>query len=54
MTVEELKAEAEKQGYKLVKVASPIRILPCPVCGCKKTEEWYRNLMVYRKCAKMG
>ena len=25
MTVEELKAEAENQGYKLVKVASPIR-----------------------------
>ena len=54
MTVEELKAEAEKQGYKLVKIASPVRILPCPVCGCKRTEEWYRNLMVYRKCAKTG
>lgn len=54
MTVEELKAEAEKQGYKLVKIASRVHILPCPICGSKRTEVWFTNLMVYRKCARIG
>lgn len=37
MTLEELKNEADKYGYKLVKKNSYIKILPCPVCGKKST-----------------
>lgn len=32
MTLEELKAEAKKQGYKLTKEYVPIRFKPC-ICG---------------------
>lgn len=41
MTLEELKIEAEKYGYTLVKKQDPITLLPCPNCGCKKTGEWH-------------
>ena len=33
MTYEELKTEAEKLGYKLIKKQEYIRFLPC-TCGC--------------------
>ena len=36
MTLEELKAEAKKHGYKLVKEYVPIKFEPC-VCGKKGT-----------------
>ena len=42
MTFEELKTEAERQGYKLVKKPIPLpKIHPC-TCGRKKMETWYQ------------
>lgn len=40
MTFDELKLEAEKQGYRLVKITPSVKLLPCPVCGAKRTGEW--------------
>lgn len=40
MTVEELKAEADKLGYRLIKKPMYIKILPC-VCGCKIHKYWH-------------
>ena len=34
MTLEELKAEADKHGYRLVK---KLILLPCPICGKEPT-----------------
>lgn len=34
MTLEELKAEADKRGYRLVK---KLILLPCPICGKEPT-----------------
>ena len=39
MTLDELKIEAEKLGYRLVKNQPYIRLLPC-TCGRKRVEEW--------------
>jgi len=57
MTYEELKAEATRQGYNLIK--KPERLLPC-VCGNKRREhisrydrdllKWVRIL----RCSKCG
>lgn len=41
MTLEELKAEASKLGYSLIKKKPYIPIKPCPVCGKKSTIVWY-------------
>lgn len=41
MTFNELRAEASKLGYKLVKPQKYVKIEPCPVCGKKRTEVWY-------------
>ena len=38
MTVEELKAEAEKLGYNIIK--KPENYIPCPVCG-KNNRRWF-------------
>lgn len=44
MTLEELKTEAEKQGYRLIKKPEPLpKIKPCP-CGRKRLELWHRNM----------
>lgn len=40
MTLEELKSEAAKLGYKLVKKQPYIKLLPC-TCGEKKPSLWY-------------
>ena len=39
MTFEELKAEAEKQGYNLIKKRPYVSLLKCPYCG-KKPAYW--------------
>lgn len=54
MTLEELKIEAKKHGYHLVKDRQTVRLLPCPVCGAKRTIEWISmNGKGYsRACAK--
>lgn len=41
MTFNEFRAEAAKLGYKLVKTQKYVKIEPCPVCGKKRTEEWF-------------
>ena len=40
MTLDELKTEAEKLGYRLVKNQPYIKLLPC-TCGRKIIKEWY-------------
>lgn len=40
MKLEELKAEAAKLGYKLVKNQPYIKLLPC-TCGENKPHEWF-------------
>lgn len=41
MTLEELRAEANKLGYSLIKKKPYIPIKPCPICGKKCTSVWY-------------
>ena len=40
MTVEELKIEAKKLGYSIIKNNPIPKILPC-TCGRKRMEKWY-------------
>ena len=55
MTFEELKAEARKLGYKIVKDRPTIKLLPCN-CGEKNsvymdyTDDWQR----YFRCKRCG
>ena len=58
MTLEELKAEAKKHGYKLVELKPYIRMLPC-VCGHNKIGLSYifptkSPTPYYHKCSKCG
>lgn len=39
MTFEELKAEAKRQGYGLIKKRQYIGLQKCPICG-KKPQQW--------------
>ena len=41
MTVKELKVEAKKLGYLLIKIKEKVLQFPCPVCGNKNTTTWY-------------
>lgn len=41
MTVEELKAEAKKLGYSVIKKPEPVKLLPC-VCGAKHIQNLVR------------
>lgn len=53
MTVEELKAEAKKLGYTVIKKSEPVKILPC-ICGKNRRERWYRGSNIFYKCAYCG
>ena len=50
MTLDELKVEAKKQGYRLVKIPERITLLSCPVCGSKKTSQWYGYFGRFYRC----
>lgn len=60
MTVDELRAEAKKLGYNIIKVKKPEKLLPC-TCGSKRryrgnryeksTGKFYDEL-VCMKCGK--
>ena len=53
MTLEELKVEANKLGYKLIKKKPYTPIKPCPVCGKKCTHIWYsaiRGMGTKKQC----
>ena len=52
MTLEELKAEAKRQGYNLIKIPPKMpKLKKCPICGRlpKVRQELVRNL-VYVSC----
>lgn len=60
MILEELKAEAKAQGYKLIKDNPMPKLLPC-TCGCNRRDSWSRydkargiSLMAYKcsRCSK--
>jgi hypothetical protein len=50
MTFEELKAEADKQGYNLVKKYQPMpKLKICPICG-RIPKVRYSNSTIYVSC----
>lgn len=55
MTLEELKIEANKLGYKLIKNNPMPKLKPC-VCGCKQRTEWscHNPDGVRLECVKCG
>lgn len=63
MTFDELKLEAKKLGYRLEKIQEPITLLPCPICGKKRTSEWQmtplqshiqQGGLLFRQCNNCG
>ena len=44
MTYEELKAEAKRQGYNLIKYNPLPKILPCTCGRVSKFSRWFRGL----------
>ena len=56
MTLEELKIEADKLGYCLVKKPEKVTLLSCPICGKKRTHEWFstRDKGKKRVCYNCG
>lgn len=55
MTLEELKVEAKKLGYKLIKDNPRVKLLPC-TCGRKQIDLWWDgvNYTWFYKCPKCG
>ena len=55
MTVEELKSEAKRLGYKLIKDVRPPKLLPC-ICGSNKRTEWWDSARccVELECQRCG
>lgn len=53
MTLDELKAEAEKLGYALIKKSESIKMLPC-TCGCKRRTEWFCKGQTFYSCNRCG
>ena len=54
MTVEELKIEANKLGYNIIKKQPYVKLLPC-TCGQKKPTHWYKfgnEVGEFYKCPK--
>ena len=49
MTFEELKAEANRQGYDLIKKQRYISLVRCNICG-EKPEQWQRKGLLSYKC----
>lgn len=40
MTLDELKAEAKAQGYRLMPIIPYVKLAPCK-CGRKRIEQWF-------------
>lgn len=57
MTLEELKTEAKKQGYRLIPITKKEPFLPC-TCGCNRRTHWWKwdiNRDVYiLRCERCG
>ena len=52
MTVEELKSEAKKLGYRITPIRKYIKLLPC-TCGRKQLGGWWwdsENHVYFYKC----
>lgn len=54
MTLEELRIEADRLGYRLVPKNTYIKILPCRKCGKKGVEYWTKNRGEFCKCKGCG
>lgn len=56
MTFEELKAEADRQGYNLVKKYQPMpKLFKCPICGRKPKINYGHYIYAYcqtRQCLR--
>lgn len=50
---EELKKEATKLGYNIIKKKERIKLLPC-ICGCNKRTHWYKIQYYGLRCTKCG
>lgn len=54
MTLDELKVEVDKLGYRLIPKPVYIKLLPC-TCGCNRREHWYGCAGErFYKCQKCG
>lgn len=55
MTLDELKAEAKKLGYKVIKDNPRVKLLPC-TCGRKQISLWWdgADYMWFQECPKCG
>lgn len=53
MTVDELKKEAKKLGYNIIKKAEYIKFSPCK-CGEKYPQVWLYEDGFFYKCPKCG
>ena len=53
MTLDELKVEAEKLGYTLIKKSESVKMLPC-TCGCKRRTEWFGKGQIFYSCNGCG
>lgn len=51
MTFEELKAEAERQGYKLIKKKPYVRLKKCPICN-RYPDLYVKNGLWIYECPK--
>ena len=58
MTLEELKIEANKLGYNLIKKNPKPKILPC-ICGCRRrrhlyigSDNIYNRALVCKRCGR--
>lgn len=53
MTLENLKIEADKLGYRLVPKRANINLLPCS-CGCNQRATWYTYGGLFYECKNCG
>ena len=53
MTYEELKAEAKRQGYNLIKAKPNIKMIPC-ICGRNSRSVWHSPEGYYLECRGCG
>lgn len=53
MTIEELKAEADKLGYRLAKKQEYVRLAPC-VCGYSSRTRWWTSDGSLYECNHCG
>ena len=53
MTFDELKAEAKRQGYSLIKKRPYIKRLPCK-CGCNEISLFYGSYKTFYRCDDCG